>query len=152
MYFLALPFLLHSTICLIEFLYLCHERPESWCKWQVAKTLGKEYHTKIQFPKPSNSLWTIMGNCGSQLQDFPVPTPPENWNRWGQGRCTVRAPHHLEYRCTPGECTLCKVAFNRVQKTKYFCSLCGFYYCFNKEQGHFVRWHSKECDHFRYYI
>ena len=32
--------------------------------------------------------------------------PPETWVRWGQGRCSIRALHHLEIKDLKGHCIL----------------------------------------------
>ena len=68
-----------------------------------------------------------------------------------QSRSHVRAPHQLSFvsRDERKCCDLCKLLKKPVHKTRYKCSRCQMFFCFEPTRNCFRQWHSFQCDHLR---
>jgi len=68
-----------------------------------------------------------------------------------QSQSHVRAPHQLSFleREDRQYCDLCKLLKKPRHRTRYLCTKCQKYLCFEPDRNCFRRWHSSECDKFR---
>ena len=69
--------------------------------------------------------------------------------QWKHNKRTIRAPHQLEIHKKKGDCIYCRIVKRKLQKSKYYCIKCKFYFCFSTNVNHFKTWHSEYCDHFQ---
>lgn len=63
----------------------------------------------------------------------------------------VRAPHQLSFvdRDERGYCDLCRKLKLPRHRTRYKCTPCDMYFCFEPDRNCFRKWHSYKCDHLR---